>query len=272
MPSLEELRVVISSPGDVEDERKTLADVIEKLNKNIAERSGVTLSVRRWEDAPLGFWKEGVQHHLDSFLKIEDSDLFIGILWKRFGTPGKDSKTGTEHEFIKAYEAWEKNKRPEIMLYFNQNKYLLTTPEDAEQLTAVLNFKDKIRKGGEGLYHQYIGLEEFKEKVDYHLHGFILNYLQEAKTNIKQPLSNKDLDEVQKIRNTRMQDYKIIGSAITVCCRGMETMIKDGTIVPFTTWGENTGQMFVRGRNKEIFNYNSVRYCPFCATQITLKR
>lgn len=105
MSSLEEFRVVISSPDDVKDERRTLADVIQKLNKNLAEPSGVRLSVRRWEDAPPGFWEEGVQHHLDSFLKIEDSDLFIGILWKKFGTPGKDGKTGTEHEFDIAYEA-----------------------------------------------------------------------------------------------------------------------------------------------------------------------
>ncbi|MGA9151347.1 MAG: hypothetical protein WBZ36_12280 [Candidatus Nitrosopolaris sp.] len=60
-------------------------------------------------------------------------------------------------------------------------------------------------------------------------------------------------------------------SAITVCCPSMETMIKDGTIVPFTTWGQNTGQMFVRGRNNKIFDYNSVIYCPFCATQIHLQ-
>jgi len=55
-----------------------------------------------------GSMKEGVQHHIDSFLKIEDSDLFIGILWKKFGTAGNDGKIGTEHEFYKTYEAWEK--------------------------------------------------------------------------------------------------------------------------------------------------------------------
>jgi len=87
--------------------------------------------------------KEGVQHHFDSFLKIEDSDLFIGILWKKFGTAGNDGKIGTEHELN---EAWEKNSRPEIMLYFNQNQYSLTMPEEAQQLTAVLNFKKDSRR------------------------------------------------------------------------------------------------------------------------------
>jgi hypothetical protein len=36
MPYLEELRVVISSLGHVNEERKTLADLIQKLNKNFA--------------------------------------------------------------------------------------------------------------------------------------------------------------------------------------------------------------------------------------------
>jgi hypothetical protein len=188
MVFLRELRAVISSPDDVKDERQTLADLIEKLNKNFAGL-GVTLSVRRWEDAPPGFWEQGVQHHLDSFLKIEDSDIFIGILWKKFGTPGRDGKTGIEHEFNKAYEAWEKNKRPKIVLYFNQQEYSLTTPEEALQLAAVLDFKQKIRRKGEGLYIQYTGLEDFENKVERDLVAFILKCTHK---------SNFDVDEIKK--------------------------------------------------------------------------
>lgn len=112
------------------------------------------------------------QHHLDEFLEIEDSDLFIGILWKKFGTPGRDGQTGTEHEFNKAYEAWNENGKPRIMLYFNQREYPVPkTSEESDQQTKVLEFKQKIRKGGEGLYYQNSGLEEFNEKVDNHIHA-----------------------------------------------------------------------------------------------------
>ncbi len=60
---------------------------------------------------------------IDPILKIEDCDILICIFWKRFGTITEDGKTGTEHEFYKAYEAWKQNKRPQIMLYFSQKKY-----------------------------------------------------------------------------------------------------------------------------------------------------
>jgi hypothetical protein len=177
MRSLKEVIVVISSPGDVGKERAALPNVIQRLNKNIAGPAGLILSVRRWEDAPPGFWDEGVQHHIDSYLKIEDSDIFIGILWKNFGTPGRDGKTGTEHEFHKAYEAWKKNNRPKIMLYFNQKLCCPTMSEQAKQLAAVLRFKEGIQK--EGLYSIYNKLEQFKEKVYDHLSDYIKDEVQQ---------------------------------------------------------------------------------------------
>jgi hypothetical protein len=90
-----------------------------------------------------------------------------------------------------------RKKRPEIMLYFNENQYSLENPEEAEQIKAVLNFKKKIRGGGEALYKEYKGLEDFKSKVESHLHSFILKYKREKEPNVDQPPSIYDL-EVQK--------------------------------------------------------------------------
>ena len=73
----------ISPPDDVGDEREALPSLIERLNKNIAEPAGLTLRVIGWEDAPPVFNKDGTQAHIDSVLKIEDSHIFIGILWNR---------------------------------------------------------------------------------------------------------------------------------------------------------------------------------------------
>ena len=187
MTNLRELIVVISSPGDVGKERAALPSVIQRLNKNTAGPSGLILSVRRWEDAPRGFWNKGVQHHLDSHLKIEKADIFIGILWKRFGTPGKDCKTGTQHEFDKAYKARKINKKPKILLYFNQKPYSSTTSEQAKQYAAVLQFKEKIQKEQEGLHGTYRTLQEFRDNVYDDIHSYISVDL---KSKIKKRLSN----------------------------------------------------------------------------------
>ncbi|MGC2573108.1 MAG: hypothetical protein WA364_16475 [Candidatus Nitrosopolaris sp.] len=61
-------------------------------------------------------------------------------------------------------------------------------------------------------------------------------------------------------------------SEITTCCRSMEQMLIDGTIIPFTAFGHETGHMHVRGRDDRIFDYTDVTHCPFCGRQITIRR
>ena len=50
---------------------------------------------------------------------IGDYDLFIGILWKRFGTPTKTHESGTQQEFENAL----KNGK-EVMFYFQNCLWL----------------------------------------------------------------------------------------------------------------------------------------------------
>jgi hypothetical protein len=59
---------------------------------------------------------------------------------------------------------------------------------------------------------------------------------------------------------------------INECCGNMRTMKQDGTITPFTAFGHETGQMYVRGNNNQIFDYNEVKNCPFCGRAITIDR
>ena len=124
MTYLKQIRIVVASPNDVIKECEALFSIIDRVNRNTAERLGLILMLGRWEtDTYPGFHVDGPQGLVDSILKIEDCDILIGIFWKRFGTPTSDGKTGTEHEFYNAYEAWKKNRRPQIMLYFNLKEY-----------------------------------------------------------------------------------------------------------------------------------------------------
>jgi hypothetical protein len=56
---------------------------------------------------------------------------------------------------------------------------------------------------------------------------------------------------------------------IVRCCKGMETMIEDGTIQPFTAFGKQTAQVVMKGKN-EAHLYNEVTNCLFCGTEIRL--
>src|ERR1043165_4314553 len=118
------LRIIVASASDVQAERDSIPAIIEYLNKSITEERGLRLELLRWEkDAYPSFHPEGPQGTIDEVLNFNDCDIFIGIFWKRFGTPVKDGQSGTEHEFNLAYDLWVKTRRPQIMFYFKQKSY-----------------------------------------------------------------------------------------------------------------------------------------------------
>jgi hypothetical protein len=172
MAQAEILRVVVASPGDVQAERNTLPQIIEELNRGIAAERGVMLVVSRWEtDAYPGFHAEGPQGLIDPILKIEDCDIFIGIFWKRFGTPVSEARSGTEHEFRRAHKAWKKEGKPQIMFYFSQRPFRPQSADEVEQLARVLEFQRGFPK--EGLWWRYRNKAEFEKLVRNHLTNFI---------------------------------------------------------------------------------------------------
>jgi tetratricopeptide (TPR) repeat protein len=172
MDHLRVLRVVIASPGDVKPERESIPRVVEEVNRNIAHPRGLHLEVHRWEtDSYPGFHLEGPQGLIDPILKIEDCDILMGIFWRRFGTPVTDAKSGTEHEFRLAYEAWKKNRKPQIMVYFSQKPYTPQSRDDTDQWGLVLQFKKEFPR--EGLWWDYKKRGEFEERTRNHLTNFL---------------------------------------------------------------------------------------------------
>lgn len=166
------LRILVASPSDVQPERDVLRSVIDEVNRVVAADSGLYLVLSRWEtDTHPGFHPEGPQGLIDPILKITDCDLFLGIFWKRFGTPTADGKTGTEHEFSLAYVAWKEKGSPQIFVYFNEKPYTPKSKAEADQWGQVIDFRDRFPK--EGLWWPYKGKAQFEKLVRNHLANYI---------------------------------------------------------------------------------------------------
>ena len=171
---VEIFRIVAASPNDVQAERDSLPSVINELNLWVGPLGGLRLELLRWEtEAFPAFHSDGPQGHIDSRLNIQDCDLFIGIFWKKFGTPVDDAKSGTEHEFKLAYEAWKVKTRPQIMFYFNQKAYKPNSREEIDQWGQVLEFQNNFPK--EGLWWPYKGASQFEDLVRKHLTKIVLD-------------------------------------------------------------------------------------------------
>jgi ATP/maltotriose-dependent transcriptional regulator MalT len=167
------LRVIVVSPSDVQAERDALPRIIEEINRGVARSCGVYLQPWRWEtDAFPGFHPAGPQGLIDEVMDIEDSDVVVGIFWKRFGTPTSDVKSGTEYELRRALESWTKNKRPQVMVYFSQEPYFPESSAELEQWKSVMDFKEDIsQKGLCWPYRQ----DEFESLVRNHLQSFVIS-------------------------------------------------------------------------------------------------
>lgn len=176
MGQIRTIRIVVASPSDVQPERDVLPHVLEELNRGIAAERGLRLELSRWEtDVYPGFHPDGAQGLIDPILRIEDCDVLIGIFWKRFGTPTMDAQSGTEHEILRAYEAWKNNRSPQIMIYFNRKSYSPNSKEELDQWGRVLEFRERFPR--EGLWWSYKGKSQFERLVRTHLTNFIRHNL-----------------------------------------------------------------------------------------------
>jgi len=158
------IKVVAVSPGDVQTERDVLPIVMDELNKGIAGELNLRLEPWRWEtDSYAGFHPEGPQGLIDELMQIEQSDIVIGMFWKRFGTQVHDARSGTEHELRRAIKAWTEHARPQIMVYFRQEPYNPRDSREFDQWKAVKEFREQFPV--EGCRWDYDSTSHFEKLV-----------------------------------------------------------------------------------------------------------
>lgn len=169
------IRVFVASPSDVADERDALRNVVDELNVTLGDANNIRLELIRWEThVRPGFGKDA-QDVINK--QIGDNyDIFIGIMWGRFGSPTIDSESGTEEEFQRAYSQLKNPKRKtEIMFYF-KDAGIPPSKVNPDQLDKVQKFKTEIDEKYGGLYHLFETTEDFTTKIRMHLSRAVQNW------------------------------------------------------------------------------------------------
>ncbi len=120
------LRIFISSPGDVPNERLRAALVIGRMKREFARF--FSISAVLWEYEPM----LASGHFQDIVDAPSNADIFVMILWSRLGTPlpertdkrdyrglddGRTPVTGTEWEFEDALAAHRRRQAPDLLVY-----------------------------------------------------------------------------------------------------------------------------------------------------------
>jgi hypothetical protein len=154
------IRLLLSSPGDVAEERERVAKAVFRFNQQSVEENGLFIKLVRWEDmAPqIGPKAQAVINK-----QIGQYHIFCGIMWNRFGTPTEIAASGTKEEFDGAVTCWERDSRPWITFYFCDRPANFTTPEQLDQKRLVLEFRSQLNS--KGVVRAFLTAAEFEDLV-----------------------------------------------------------------------------------------------------------
>lgn len=189
-----QIKVFISSPGDVIPERQTVKMVLGQLNDEFAGR--VLLVPILWEEEPL-LVTETFQAQIHP---PHEADIYLGVLWSRIGSPlppsitredGTHYESGTVFEFEDALSGHQSTGKPEMLLYLKTG-FPEVSLEDREavigrlqQMDLLNEYRERMLMGKDGTYaaafHMFESLEQFEAMLTIHLRKLTQTILERGK-------------------------------------------------------------------------------------------
>lgn len=202
------LRIFLSSPGDVSQERLRAQLIIQKLARDYARFCKIEPFL--WEYEPMLASK----HFQDAIDPPSSFDIVLLIVWSRLGTPlpertavreyrgidGRAPVTGTEWEFedaLKANQATHGKGPPDILVYRSTQdataslKDAATRDEQIKQYEALEAFWRRWFKSDTRFlagYGEYHSLDEFDHKFEADLSKLIQRRIKERHLDQAEPI------------------------------------------------------------------------------------
>jgi hypothetical protein len=168
---LTELIAFISSPSDLDSERRAIQSAIEDFNPILSDARSVILRAISWDKDLLPGIGPDVQSVINR--QIEGKyDIYIGLLGTRFGTPTPRALSGTEEEFDTAFKRHAASPESVRLLFYFKSTTSNLQQIDANQLVRVNEFRTKL--GKRGLYKYFANEQELIKLVRDHLMHLIL--------------------------------------------------------------------------------------------------
>lgn len=194
--------IFIASPSDLEDERIAVEEVIRELNLSYGDKNNIVIELKKWEThaAP------GISHKYTQEIINEDIgnyDIFIGLLWKKFGTPTENAGSGTEEEFLIAYGRFFNDKENiQVLFYFKDSVPTSLKEISATELLKIENFKSKL-SDKHVLYWHFDTSDNLKNFLRLHIPKRIKNLIQ----NENKIIATEIIEDIYEENEYGILDY-----------------------------------------------------------------
>jgi len=244
-------KILIASPGDVEDERLAIPEVISRWNDTNAETNQVVLLPVKWETHAAPLLGDRAQGIINNQL-ITSCDMAIGVFWTRLGSPTGASESGTAEEI-----EWFINKNKPVMVYFSSQS-IDPNKLDIDQYKALKDFEKKMQKLG--LTGSYRSIADLKEQL-----------LNQISINVRMLLAGNTVshptpEEIQQKKESiatilksgqiYMEDYEKNGQIKSFLVKGDTTTVKDGLKELGGKWNSSLkGWIFSKSKEVEVAEF-----------------
>lgn len=165
-------KVFLASPSDLTDERMAAKRVVDEFNGQLAEKLGYQAELVGWEDTLPGMGRPQALINRD----LDGCDLFVGLLWKRWGTPPDNSgayTSGFEEEFRLSVDRFEREQRPEIHLLLKDIE-AAALQDPGDQLRRVQEFRKQVFSERRLLAKTFADLSAFERAFRQCIQGFAI--------------------------------------------------------------------------------------------------
>lgn len=209
------IRIFISSPGDVIEERDGAKHVVEGLRRLYPN---VTLQPLLWEELALPA-TASFQETIDFLLEREPIDIAVFIVWSRLGSPlgpaitksdGTPYRSGTEREFDLMLTAFERSggERPVILAYVRDDyegftRRLGEIPED--QLSESIEQRKLVESFIQERFHDAEG----RNLRAYQSYREPLGFTQRLRVHLRRAID--DLLDVDSVATWTEEPYRGLG-------------------------------------------------------------
>ena len=101
------VKVFIGSPSDTINERNKISEIIEELNQTIGYNSDILVQSIMWENNVRPTIGLDGQDVINS--QTQDYDIFVGMMWKKYGSPTPRAGSATDEEYSHALKSFRSN-------------------------------------------------------------------------------------------------------------------------------------------------------------------
>jgi tetratricopeptide (TPR) repeat protein len=194
MAEINTIRIFISSPGDVFEERTLAQRVIERVQAEFTGRA--VLEPVFWEHEPL-LATDTFQTQISM---PSEADVMVAILWSRLGTrlpkdftrkDGSRYESGTEFEFEDAVEGFREHGKPQLLVYrktakasvqLDDEKALMDRIDQKRKLdNFIANWFHHTEDGSlKAAFHPFESPSEFEHVLERHLRKMVMRALPDS--------------------------------------------------------------------------------------------